>query len=51
VPPDPGELLDNHQPRYGFVDQVTDRLVLSFSTRRGRWEVALVQRLASARVP
>lgn len=50
VPPNPGELLDGRQPRYGPVEQVTDRLVLGFSTRRGRWEVVQLLRISSTRI-
>jgi len=44
------ETVDGRILRYSDRLRVTDRLVLSFVNRKGRWEVIQVQRLASEKV-
>ncbi len=45
-----GETVDGRILRYTVRERVTDRLVLGFVNRKGRWEVVQVQRLVSVRV-
>lgn len=49
MPTGPGELVDG-RAQYSDREQVTDRLVFTFATRRARWEVMRVQRLSTVRV-